>query len=333
MEKIVVGFSGGVDSTLSLILLKERGYLPVAVSLKVPTWKKHINSFKKEKEICKKLGIEHIILDSEKTFEKKILSYFRQSLKKNTTPNPCVVCNRDFKIKLLFDYAKKHKIKYVATGHYAKIKNKHLYRPKDLTKDQTYGLCFLKKEWLKHLVFPLQDLTKKEVYDLIKKHSLNFSKIKQSQDFCYLKDSSMQEYLEKEFKTKPGEIVTLDGKVLGTHKGLWHYTIGQRKGLGKAGTKYYACGFDVKKNQLIVTQNLEKKTKEIFLEKVNLLDHLPKKINVKIRYSFLEVPAKIELLPNNKAKVFFEKPQAIVTPGQFCVFYFKDKCYGGGVIL
>jgi tRNA-specific 2-thiouridylase len=341
-KRVVVGVSGGVDSSMALVVLQKKGYTPIAVSLKLPVWKGATckenscctdKSIAIAKDVCKKLGIEHHIVDERKNFEKEVVGYFKKELKNNRTPNPCVVCNRFSKIKALIDFADKHKIPFVATGHYAKIKEGSLCKPKDKEKDQTYGLCLLRKEWLKRIIFPLEDLTKEQVYKLAQKQDFDyFSKTKQSQDFCYVSGNDISKFIEKELGNKPGNIVTTTGEIQGKHNGLWYYTLGQRRGLGRNGTKYYVCGFDTKKNQLIVTSSLESKIKEIIIEKVNLLGKLPKKIKVKVRYTPNEIPAKIQLLSNNTAKVIFDNPQAVVTPGQFCVFYSKDKCLGGGII-
>ena len=342
-KRVVVGVSGGVDSSMALVVLQKKGYTPIAVSLKLPVWKEASckdnscctpQALKIAKDVCKKLGIEHHVVDERKNFEKEVVSYFKSELKSNRTPNPCVVCNRYSKIKALLDFADKHNIKYVATGHYAKIKNGNLCKPKDKTKDQTYGLCLLPKEWLSKIVFPLQDITKDQVYALAQKQDFDFfSKTKQSQDFCYVSGSDISKYLEKELGKKPGDIVDTTGKILGTHQGLWFYTLGQRKGLGRDGKRYFVCGFDIKKNQLIITDKQEKKIKEISLEKINLITKkLPKNLKVKIRYTTTEISAKVILQKSNKAKIIFKQPQGVVTPGQFCVFYKGDICLGGGII-
>lgn len=342
-KRVVVGVSGGVDSSISLVVLQKMGYTPLAVSLKLPVFSGASckdnscctpQAIAIAKDVCKKLNIEHHIVDERKNFEKEVVSYFKKELKNNRTPNPCVVCNRYSKIKALLDFADSRNIKYVATGHYAKIKNGYLCKPKDKTKDQTYGLCLLPKAWLSRIIFPLQDLTKDQVYAIAQKQDFDFfSKTKQSQDFCYVSGSDISKFIEKELGKKPGKIVDISGKVLGNHNGLWFYTLGQRKGLGRDGKRYFVCGFDTKKNHLIITHKQEKKIKEITLEKVNLItEKLPKELKVKIRYTTIEIPATVILQKDNMAKVIFKQPQTVVTPGQFCVFYKGNKCLGGGII-
>jgi len=344
-KRVVVGVSGGVDSSMSLVVLQQKAYAPVAVSLKLPVWKKAKckenscctdKSIAIAKDVCQKLEIEHHIVDERKNFEKEVVNYFKKELKNNRTPNPCVICNRYSKFKALFDFANKHKIKYVATGHYAKIKNNQLLKPKDETKDQTYGLCLLPRSWLKRIIFPLQDMTKDQVYALAQKQNFDyFSKIKQSQDFCFVSGKDLFRYLEKEFGKKSGDIIDPSGKVIGKHRGLWFYTIGQRKGLNiKSRDRYFVCGYNPKANQLIVT-NIPKSSskKEIIITNTNLISALPKTtVDVKIRYTTKSIKAKLIKISSNKIKVIFSKPQELITPGQFCVFYKGNVCLGGGII-
>jgi len=344
-KRIVVGVSGGVDSSMALVVLKKQGFQPIAVSLKLPVWKGATckenscctdKSIAIAKDVCKKLGIEHHIVDERKNFEKEVVDYFKRELKNNRTPNPCVVCNRFSKIKALIDFADKHKIPFVATGHYAKIKEGFLCKPKDKAKDQTYGLCLLKKEWLERIIFPLQDMTKDQVYNLAQKQDFDyFSKTKQSQDFCYVSGKDISKYLEKELGKKPGDIIDSSGTRLGIHNGLWFYTIGQRKGLNiKSRDKYFVCGYNPKANQLIVT-NIPKSSskKEMIVADVNLISDIPKTtVDVKIRYTTCSIKAKLVKISKDKIKVIFSKPQEFITPGQFCVFYKGNICLGGGII-
>jgi len=355
-RKIVVGMSGGVDSSMALLLLKKQGWQPIGVSLKLPVWKDKKNclrenvcctveSFRIAKNICRKLGVPYHIADVQKDFKREVINYFVSSLKRKQTPNPCVICNRYLKFKKLLDWAKKHKIDYVATGHYAKIKQNpktrkyELLKAKDKNKDQTYSLCFLPQKWLSRIIFPLGDCTKERVYKLAEKEGFEFFlKTKQSQDFCFIDNKLMPEFLKKEIGQKPGLIVDENHRVLGKHQGLHFYTIGQRKGIKLPNGPYFVKGFNIKKNILIVTnKSKELLQKEVFLSPFNFISGvLPNKaINAqaKIRYRQSLESAILYPVKSGKSKIVFKESQRAVTLGQFCVFYDKNVCLGGGVIV
>lgn len=356
-EKIVVGLSGGVDSFVALILLKKQGWQPVAVSLKLPVWQDKRNvlrenicctkeSCKRARNIAEKLAVPYFIFDARKDFQKKVVHYFISEFSKGRTPNPCVVCNRCLKFRKLFEFAKKHHIKYVATGHYAQTKRNpktdeyEFLKAKDKIKDQTYFLSFLPQKWLGSIVFPLGNLTKKEVEQIAKKEGFDFwakTAIRQSQDFCYVAGKSLHSFLEERVGKKPGKIVDSKGKVLAEHRGLHFYTIGQRKGLKLTGGPYFVKALEGRKNLLIVSKNKkEVSQKEIILRPFHFISGgTPKRktlVIAKTRYS--QAGAKATLYPakNGKLKIIFEKPQFAVTPGQFCVFYQNNICLGAGVI-
>ena len=364
-KKIVVGLSGGIDSSMALLLLKKQGWDPIGVSLKMPVWKGK-KSFAAAKKVCQKLKVPYYIIDVQKEFKKEVVNYFISEFKKNKTPNPCVICNRNLKFKKLFEFAKKKGVKYVATGHYALVR-KHqtpntksqtyqLLRAKDKEKDQTYNLCFLKREWLPYIIFPLGEYTKKQVCELAKKEGFNFlTKIKSSQDFCYLAGKPINDYLKQFFGKKPGKILNSKGKVLGKHQGLHFYTIGQRKGIKISGGPWFVKDFDIKKNYLIITNNQKDLyKKDVFLKPFYLInDREPsRKIRVmaKVRYRQPLSPAILYPPQQNnssqagpgttKLKLVFDKPQRAVTPGQFAVFYLPSDsegkgqvCLGGGRII
>jgi len=361
-KQIVVGMSGGVDSSMALVLLKEQGWQPIGVSLKYAVWRDKTNllrenvccsadSFKIAREICKKLAVPYHIFDVSKEFKKKVIGYFTNELKNNRTPNPCVICNRYLKFKKLFEFAKKNNIKYVATGHYARIKKNiksekyELLKAKDKKKDQTYSLCFLPQEWLKRIIFPLGEYTKTEVYKMAKEKGFKFFlKTKQSQNFCFVAGKSLNSFLKKELGKKVGDIKNFKGNVLGKHQGLHFFTIGQRKGINLAGGPYFVAGMDKKNNVLLITKDKNK-----LLQKQTLLSPchffavttLKNKISVQVKIRSHQNLTKAILAPlsltslnsKNKIKLIFDRPQTAITPGQFAVFYKGNVCLGGGKII
>jgi tRNA-specific 2-thiouridylase len=348
-REIVVGMSGGVDSSVALILLKKAGWKPIGLSLKLPVWKSKDNllcenmccteeSLRIANSICKKLKVPYHVSRVEKDFRKKVIDYFTSELSKGRTPNPCVICNRYHKFEKLIEWAKKNKIDYVASGHYAKKSfNKktnefELLKARDKTKDQTYGLSFLIQKQLKKIIFPLGKLKKEKVFKIAEKEGFEFFlKKKQSQDFCFISNKSFPKFIEKNIGVKKGDIVDEEGNILGKHKGIHFYTIGQKKGL-KLMEKYYVKDKNKKKNQIVVTKNKNSITKrEINMKKVNFIVNLSKPIKVMAKTRYRQDLASAKIYPLEK-KIIFKKPQHAVTPGQFCVFYKGKVCLGGGII-
>ena len=348
--KIVVGLSGGVDSSVALLLLKKQGWEPVGVSLKMAVWKGECNalrenvccteeSFGNARRVCEKLGVPHHIYDAEREFERRVMGYFVGELAKGRTPNPCLVCNRDLKIKMLFDWAKKHGIKHVATGHYANIEKGKLIRANDMKKDQTYGLCLVPAAWLPRLVLPLGKLRKQEVYDIAIKEGLGFyAGVSQSQDLCFVSEHAMKPFLFEKLGKREGGIVDEQGRRIGTHYGLFLYTVGQRKGLGLPHA-HYVKGFDVRKNALVVTRDRARVLEKKFVaEDFNWLGKRApvKKFSamVQIRTHQPEVAAVIT--PKGKGARTLEVECAVpiegIAPGQICAIYRGNACLGGGPI-
>ena len=354
-KKIVVGMSEGIDSSVSLLLLKKQGFDPVGLSLKYAVWKNKRNllrenvccspkSFRIAKEICQKLNIPHFIVDVSEEFEKKVINYFISELKNNKTPNPCVICNRYLKFKKLFEWAKEHNIRYVATGHYARIrknpktKKYELLRAKDKNKDQTYSLNFLPQKWLKNIIFPVGDYLKEEIYRIALREGFDFFlKRKQSQDFCFVAGKSLLYFLEAKIGKKPGLIMDTEDNILGKHKGLHFYTIGQRKGIRLTGGPYFVVDFDISKNILKVSKDLDKLyKKEIFLSPYHFISGITPQnkilVMAKVRYRQSLSRAILSPIKKNRLKIVFDNSQKAPTPGQFCVFWKGDVCLGGGVI-
>ena len=350
-EKIVVGMSGGVDSSMTLLLLKKQGYDPIGVSLRFSIWKSDKNtckenicctdeSFKIAQDVCDKLNVPYHIIDVKEAFDKNVIQYFIDELKKGRTPNPCIMCNRHFKFDKLFEFAKKHNITKVATGHYAKIEindEAELKLAKDQTKDQTYGLCMLPQHWLKNIVLPLGDLNKKEVYEIAQKENFDiFLKQKQSQDLCFVSKKSMPDFIKENIGIKKGNIVDEKGNVLGQHNGTHFFTLGQKKGLNLSG-RYYVKDLDKKNNLVIVTKNIDdvKKSKKIYLKPYNIISNKKfekKEIIAKIRYGDSFPSKAYAYIENEDLIIEFIDPRSSVTNGQFCVIYDKDICLGGGII-
>ncbi|MGC8651075.1 MAG: tRNA 2-thiouridine(34) synthase MnmA [Minisyncoccia bacterium] len=354
-NKIIVGMSGGVDSSAALILLKKQGWSPIGITLKLPVWQSKANvcldnscctpqSIKIAKEICQKLNIPYYVIDAQKQFQKEVVEYFIKELKSYHTPNPCLICNRNLKFQLLIALAKKMKAPFVATGHYAQVKfNKktrlyELFQGKDKNKDQSYSLSFLKQKQLKYLILPLGKYLKTETYQLVRQAGFPFfEKKKESQNFCFVSNQALPEFIKQKLGVHKGFIQDLKGNVLGEHLGLYFYTIGQRKGLELSGGPYYVVDFDIKNNILLVSKNKKDLyKKEVLLSPLNLISLKPTKkpieIKAKIRYRAKLSKAKLIIINHNKAKIIFNKPQMAITPGQFCVFYKGQKCLGAGII-
>jgi len=348
--------SGGVDSSISLILLKKQGWQPIGVSLKYSVWndKKNLlrenvccseESFDVARSICKKLKVPHHVFDVSGEFKKEVIDYFISELKKGRTPNPCIVCNRCLKFRKLFEWAQRHGIKKVSTGHYAQAKRNaktgryELLQCRDEEKDQTYSLCLLTEKQLSNIIFPLGIYTKKEVYKMAEKENLGFFlRTKQSQDFCFVARKCLNCFLEKEIGKSTGFIRDSFGNVLGKHSGLHFYTIGQRKGLNLPGGPYFVKHFDTVKNDITVTKHQEELLQTtVFLSSLHFINKMPagRKIRVmaKIRYRQQLDKAYLFQASDNKAKLVFEKPQRAITPGQFAVFYQGNVCLGGGKII
>ncbi len=330
MDKVIIGMSGGVDSSVTAYILKEKGYKPIGITLKIYGTK--CCNIKKAQEIAESLGIEYKVVDVEKSFRKEVIEYTVSQYKIGRTPNPCVVCNRKMKFHWLIKIADNIGAKYIATGHYARIeyngKRYILKRGKDPEKSQEYFLAMLTQKQLSRTLFPLGDLTKKEVINIAKKISISVSQ--DSQNICFLLDEEQTKDLVKE--KSEGLILDEKGNTIGKHSGINRFTIGQRKGIGiSAPYPLYVLKILPEKNAVVVGKESELYKKRFKIGDPNWIAFdtpaFPIKADVKIRYRFNPAPAVI-----NGDIIEFLLPQRAITPGQLAVFYNKDTVLGSAWI-
>ncbi|MBC8385451.1 MAG: tRNA 2-thiouridine(34) synthase MnmA [Candidatus Cloacimonetes bacterium] len=355
-KKIVLGMSGGIDSSISLILLKRMGFDPVGVSLKLPVWQNEknllrenncctIESLDSAKMICSKFDVPYYQIDVKKDFQKNVIDYFLEEFSNERTPNPCFICNRTLKFHHLLKFAEQNNIEYVATGHYANIiHNKsndcnELHKAGDAKKDQSYYLAFLKKEWLSKIIFPTGNYPKEKIYKIAEENSLHeLTNKKESQDFCFVAGKSLFFFLKEKLGDKKGEIVHINGKILGEHRGIHYYTIGQRKGLNTPwNSPLFVMKLDKENNEVIVTDNPDDLLSQNFsVAKMNWLVDSERedlsKIQVQVRYNSYPLSIKKINIEENEVNVILTKPHRAITPGQAAVFYRDDLVLGGGLI-
>ncbi len=337
--KVLVGLSGGVDSSVAALLLKRRGFDVVGGYMNLEAEDNRCCSLESRnmaKAVADILHIPFYSFDMRKEFRKRIVSKFANQYKKNITPNPCVDCNKEIKFGLFLDKALALDFDYVATGHYIRKDEKNginrILKGKDSKKDQSYFLWRLNQNQLDRILFPLGDYTKDRTRKLAKKYNLPTFNAKESQEVCFVKNT-VTEFLKERLGERKGKIIDLDGNELGMHQGIYFYTIGQRKGLGLSGGPYFVVDKNIKKNTLIVSTNeSDLLSKEVSLAQVNWVSgkepEFPIRVGVKIRYGHRPALAEI-----TKDKIIFDKAQKAVTPGQSAVFYKGIEVLGGGIIV
>lgn len=354
-NKVVIGMSGGVDSSVAAYILKKQGYDVIGVTMQI--WQDEqgekeggccsLSAVEDARKVASKLNIPYYVMNFKDVFKDKVIDYFVNEYGKGRTPNPCIACNRYVKFEELLKRANQLGAYYVATGHYGKIMydeniQRYLLKKSETSKkDQTYALFNMTQEQLKHTLMPLGEFNnKKEVRKIAKKLDLVVADKKDSQEICFVKDDDYTKFIQEnaDYNIEPGNFVDTKGNILGKHTGISNYTIGQRKGLGLAiGKPVYVVDILPEKNQVIIGDNSEVFGKELIADDINWISikklDKPIKVKAKIRYNSKEQSATVIPLDENKVKVIFKNPVRAITRGQFVVFYDEDIVVGGGTIL
>ena len=353
--RVVVGMSGGVDSSVTALLLKEQGYDVVGVFMK--NWDDTdengvctaTEDYKDVALVADEIGIPYYSVNFQKEYWDRVFEYFLAEYRLGRTPNPDVMCNKEIKFKAFLDYAMELGADYVATGHYAQIEREadgtvRMLRGVDNNKDQTYFLSQLSQEQLSKVMFPLGGMEKKEVRALAEKFGLATAKKKDSTGVCFIGEKNFKNFLSQYLPAKAGRMVTLDGVDMGGHDGLMYYTIGQRQGLGIGGTgngnePWFVVGKDLATNTLYVGQGFHNPALYADALDASAIHFtfnapMPKEFTctAKFRYRQADVPVRVILGADNTAQIIFDEPVRAITPGQAVVFYDGMTCLGGGLI-
>lgn len=342
MNKVMVALSGGVDSAVTAALLLEQGYEVIGVHMRLLSGAEHESSDDDARQVAHELGIEFHSLDCRAEFNQAIVQNFCSEYLNGRTPNPCVLCNRHMKFGYLLQVADELGADTLATGHYARIDHSGevpvLRRGRDRNKDQSYFLFTLTVEQLKRVMFPLEDTTKEQVKQIALRLNLSARHKAESQDVCFIPDNDYVGFLRSQKLMLPqgGNIVHVDGQLLGRHSGTYRYTIGQRKGLGIGWSEpLYVISIDVEKNQVVVGEKKFLATTELFVKDVVWSQQLMEeqlRVDCRIRYRHHEALATVYTADQDCVRVVFDQPQIGVTPGQSAVFYQDDAVIGGGWI-
>lgn len=357
--KVIVGLSGGVDSAVALINLKEQGYNVEAMYMR--NWDSAVNNdilgnpdllddvcpqekdYQDALKVAEKLGIKLHRIDFVEEYWNNVFSYFLNEYRHNRTPNPDVLCNKEIKFKAFLEKALELGADYIAMGHYARVihSDKHyLLRGKDGNKDQTYFLCQVNSYQLSKALFPIGDMEKPDVRKKAEAYGLEVATKKDSTGVCFIGERNFKEFLKNYLPAQPGDIVDTNGNVVGRHEGIMYYTIGQRHGLGIGGPgeAWFVCGKDVQKNHLIVGQGSQTEllyANRVIVTNLNIIN-APLvdngNLTAKFRYRQADVKINIKWLSEDKLEITTTEPTKAITPGQFAVIYDGEYCLGGGII-
>ena len=352
-KTVVVGMSGGVDSAVSALILKKQGYN--VIGLFMDNWEEKddgictaTEDYEDVKRVCSAIGIPYYSVNFAKQYWDRVFSHFLDEYRKNRTPNPDVLCNREIKFGPFLDYAMMLGADYIATGHYCKVEQKgdyyYLKKAKDKNKDQSYFLNQLSQEQLSHVIFPLCDMEKSEVRKIAEEYNLSNAKKKDSTGVCFIGERNFKKFLKQYIPATSGDIVDTNGNVVGRHDGILYYTLGQRRGLGiggKAdgnGERWFVLRKDVANNRLIVSQGDDDAlySSSLLATEFNWIPKKPESDEfsclAKFRYRQPDQKVKVKIT-GDKVLITFDTKQRAITPGQYVVLYDEDEnCLGGGVI-
>ena len=362
--KVILGLSGGVDSSVALKILKDEGYDVEAMFMR--NWDSATNNdflgnpdinddvcpqekdYQDAKKVADELGIKLNRIDFIEEYWNTVFTYFLNEYKKGRTPNPDIMCNKYIKFNAFLKHAAKLGADYIAMGHYARVRHEkdksYLLRGVDSNKDQTYFLCQISQEQLRKSLFPIGNLTKPEVRKIAEEANLWTAKKKDSTGICFIGERNFHEFLKNYLPSKPGNMVTMDGKIVGKHDGLMYYTIGQRKGLGIGGSNefsgeaWFVCGKNLKTNELLVGQGHDSEyliSNNCIASNINWICDKPiegRTYSAKFRYRQKDNDVVIKYLSDDKIQVFYKQGVRAVTPGQAVVLYDGEVCLGGAII-
>ena len=349
--RVVVGMSGGVDSSVAAYLLKQQGYDVIGIFMKNwdDTDENGVCTATEDYEdviaVCNQIGIPYYAVNFEKQYWDKVFTYFLEEYKAGRTPNPDVMCNKEIKFKAFLEHAVSLGADYLATGHYARVERTNdgvkMLRGVDDNKDQTYFLNQLTESQLEKVMFPIGHLPKPEVRKIAEQAGLATAKKKDSTGICFIGERNFKEFLSQYLPAQPGNMETFDGEVKGKHDGLMYYTLGQRHGLGIGGDgePWFVLGKDLERNVLIVGQGFHHEklySDALTAVKLSFTSSEPKpakfECTAKFRYRQTESPVTVEMQPDGSALITFADPQRAITPGQAVVLYDGEECLGGGTI-
>ena len=355
-KQAIIAMSGGVDSSVAALLMKKQGYSCIGVTMKlfhnedIGQSGKHtccsLDDVEDARSVAYQLHMPYYVFNFSEQFRECVINTFISSYEKGITPNPCIDCNRYLKFDKLYRRAKEMDVDYVVTGHYARIEYDAfsgrylLKKARDTEKDQSYVLYAMTQDQLKHTLFPLGELTKPEVREMAEKHGFINAKKPDSQDICFVKKGKYADFMEQYTAKKypAGEFVDSDGRVLGMHKGIVRYTIGQRRGVNvSAGVPLYVCGIDPQNNRVELGEESRLYTDTLIAKDIHMIAvpflEKPTRLQVKVRYRHPAVWATVTQPDEDTLKAIFDEPQRAITPGQAAVLYDGETVVGGGTIV